>query len=251
MKAAIHQPHYFPWVGYFDKMAKADVFILLDEVQFEKSSPMIRNRVLDPNGEVKYLTISGDTKNFLNREYRTLLTKDIPTWTERQMNALRSYYRKAPGAREMFPILEAFFQREYPSICQWTCASIELVRELLGITTPLIRQSDVDYDRNCRRSDLVYAICRAIGADTYFSGRGGSVNYLDQEKFAENGVKIVFQDFQHPVYPQCNTKEFFPGISILDMFFNCGIEETQRIFWENVQSSHEFDVSVPEEGANS
>lgn len=241
MKAAIHQPHYFPWLGYFDKMAKADVFVLLDQVQFEKSSQMIRNRVLDPNGEIKFLTISGDTKDFLNREYRELAVKDVPQWTERQMNAIKSYYRKALSAKEMFPLLEEFFQKDYSTICQWVCGSIELVRNLLNIRTPLVYQSTINYDRQKRKSDLVYAICKAIDANTYFSGRGASVEYLNREKFAENGVKIVFQDFTHPVYPQCNSREFVPGISVLDMLFNCGIEESRRIFWENVHSTHEFE----------
>lgn len=241
MNTAIHQPHYFPWIGYFDKMAKADAFVLLDQVQFEKGSQMIRNRVLDPNGEIKFLTISGETKDFLNREYRELTTKDIPQWTARQMNALKSYYRKAPGAKEIFPLLDEFFQQDHSTICGWTCASIELVRTLLDIKTPLIFQSAIDYDRRSRKSDLVYAICNALGADTYFSGRGGSMTYLNREKFAENGVKIVFQDFTHPVYHQCNSEEFVPGISALDLLFNCGIEESRRIFWDNVHSTHEFD----------
>ena len=118
---------------------------------------------------------------------------------------------------------------------------MELVRELLDIQTPLIYQSTIDYDRDNKRSDLVYAICNAIGADTYFSGRGASMTYLDREKFAANGVKIVFQDFQHPVYPQCGRETFVPGVSILDLLFNCGVEESRRIFWETVRSSHEFD----------
>lgn len=241
MKVAIHQPHYFPWLGYFDKMAKADVFVLLDQVQLEKNSLMLKNRILDKNGEVKFITISGETKGFLGREYRDILTKDVDVWKSRQMNAMRDYYRKAAFSKEIIPLLEEFFKQDLPTICQWTCGSIEWVRKLLGITTPLIYQSDVEYDRESRRSDLVYAICKAIGADTYFSGRGASVEYLDRERFAENGVSIVFQDFQHPVYPQCNSTEFVPGISVLDLLFNCGIEESRRIFWENVNSTHEFD----------
>lgn len=243
MRVSIHQPHYFPWVGYFDKMAKADAFVILDEVQLEKGSQMVRNRVLDTNGEVKYITISGETKEFMNREYRTLLTKDTDVWTVRQMNALTNYYRKATYKNEMVPILEEFFGNHYPTICEWTCASIRLVRNLLEIKTPLIYQSDVDYDRENKKSDLVYAICNAIGADNYFSGRGGSMTYLDREKFAENHVNIVFQDFVHPIYPQCNTQEFVPGVSILDMLFNCGIEDSRKIFWENVKSTHEFEKS--------
>lgn len=240
MKAAIHQPHYFPWVGYFDKMAKADLFVLLDEVQLVKSSCMIRNRVLDAEGQIKYLTISGDKKDFLNRQYCDIPTKDIAIWTSRQMNALKNYYRRASAAREVFPLLESFFQCAYPTVCQWTCASIQMVRELLDIETPLVYQSQIAYDRTYKKSDLVYAICKEVGADTYLSGRGASMEYLDREKFAENHVRIVFQDFTPPVYPQCSSREFVPGISILDMLLNCGIQETKRLFWENVHSTHEF-----------
>lgn len=243
MKAAIHQPQYFPWLGYFDKMAKADAFVLLDQVQLEKNSLMLKNRVLDKNGGTKYITISADTKGYLEKEYRRIETKDIGGWTTRQMNVLRDYYRKAAYSAEIFPLLEEFFKNSFPTLCEWTCASIECVRGLLDIKTPLVYQSGIECDRECRRSDLVYALCKAIGADTYFSGRGASVEYLNREKFAENGVKIIFQDFQHPVYPQCNSKEFIPGISVLDLLFNRGIEESRHIFWENVNSTHEFDES--------
>lgn len=239
MRIAIHQPHYFPWIGYFDKMAKSDGFVLLDEVQLEKGSPMVRNRVLDQAGEIKFLTISGDTKDFLNRKYSELPTKDVQQWTQRQINALQNYYRKAKYNKEMFPVMENFFKQEHETICQWVCASIVFVRELLDIKTPLIYQSDVNYDRQCRRSDLVYAICKALGADTYFSGRGASVEYLDREKFSENGVNIVFQDFTHPVYSQCGREAFVPGVSILDMLFNCGIEQTRQMFWEQVNAGEE------------
>ena len=241
MKIAIHQPHYFPWLGYFDKMAKTDAFILLDEVQLEKNSLMLKNRVLDKNGGSKYITISAETKGYLDMQYCQILTKDVKGWTSRQMNALGDYYRKAAYSAEILPLLEEFFKNDFPTVCQWTCASIEWMRALLDIKTPLIRQSEIEYDRTYKRSDLVYALCKATGSDIYLSGRGASMEYLDREKFTENGVRIVFQDFQHPVYPQCNSAEFIPGISMLDMLFNCGIEESRRIFWENVHSTHEFD----------
>lgn len=241
MKVAIHQPHYFPWIGYFDKMAKADAFVLMDTVQDVPRSYMNRNRVIDSSGNVKLITISGDTKHSREKEYREIQAIDIPEWTQKHWNMLQNYYRKATGAKEIFPLIEDFLSREYPSVCQWTCASIDFVRQILDIRTPLIYQSDVDYDKSKRRSELILALCTGVGADVYFSGRGASVDYLDRENFAKDGVRIVFQDFVHPVYPQVNTQEFIPGISILDMLFNCGIEESRRIFWENVRSTHEFE----------
>ena len=241
MKIAIHQPHYFPWIGYLDKMAKVDAFVILDEVQFEKGSQMIRNRVLDENGNIKFLTMSGNTKNFLEKKYSEIETKNVKEWTTRQLNALQNYYRRSENFKEVYPVVEEFLHREYSTICQWSCESIKLKKELLKIETPLIFQSDVEYDRKNKKSDLVYAICNALNAEIYLSGRGGSMEYLDREKFLEHHIKIVFQDFEHPVYKQIHSGDFVPGISILDMLFNCGIEETRRIFWENVKSTHEFD----------
>lgn len=234
MRIAIHQPHYFPWVGYFDKMAKADAFVLLDEVQFEKGSAMIRNRVLDQKGEIKYITISADTSDFLNKKYSEHLVKDAQKCFDKQMNMLQNYYHRAAYKKEIMPLLEEFFARDYATVCQWTCGSIELIRQLLDIHTPLIYQSAIDYDRERKRSDLVYAICEALGADVYLSGRGASMRYLKRDEFRGNGIDIAFQDFEHPVYKQLNGNDFVPGVSILDMLFNCGIEETKRIFWENV-----------------
>lgn len=240
MRVAIHQPHYFPWIGYFDKMAKADKFIILDQVQFEKGSQMIRNRVIDTNGGLKYITISGETRDFLEKDYRDLATKNTKEWTDKQLNALRNYYRKAFGFSEVMPIVEEFLSRDYPTICEWTCASMKLVCKLLEIQTPIIMQSQIKYDQELRKSDLVFAICKSIGADIYFSGSGGSVEYLDREKFLRNGVDIVFQKFKHPIYSQINTKEFVSGVSILDLLFNCGVEDSRAIFWDNVYSASDY-----------
>lgn len=242
MKVAIHQPHYFPWVGYFDKMAKVDAFVLLDQVQFGKNSLMQRNRVVSTNGEIKYLTISADIKSYLMREYRDIQISSQSDWKNRQLNAVKNYYRLTPGFATIFPLFEQFLSQDYSTVCQWTCASIMLIRDILGIKTPIIYQSKVDYDHMMKKSDLVYGICNALNADIYFSGRGGSVEYLDRDKFENNGVKIVFQDFSHPIYPQVNTNVFIPGISILDMLFNCGIENTCKCFWDNVESSCEFSL---------
>lgn len=241
MIVSIHQPQYFPWCGYFDKMQKSDLFIFLDMVSYVKGGKMNRNKVLDQNGAIQFITISGDMKNHLNREFRSIQTKNVEEWTSRQFNALANYYKKAPFRDEILGLLQTFFSQRYETVCQWSCASIGLVRDILEIKTPIAYQSDLEYSRSSRKSDLIYAICKTVSANVYFSGRGASAEYLDREAFAAGQIQIVFQDFQHPVYRQCSSREFVPGISILDMLFNCGIEDSRRIFWENVRGTHEFE----------
>lgn len=240
MIVGIHQPHYFPWVGYFDKIAKSSAFVLLDQVQFEKGSMMNRNRVIDNNGEIKYLTVSIDTNNHLNREFKELKTKDNQAWIMKQKCLLANYYRKAPAYKEIMDLLDSFFEMECQTVCQWTCESIILITNLLEIRTPLVYQSEINYNRDCKKSNLVLAICKSINATTYLSGKGASVDYLDREQFAENNVRIVFQNFAHPLYHQINSKEFIPGVSILDMLFNCGVEKTKEVFWKTIEEEREI-----------
>ena len=94
MRVAIHQPHYFPWVGYFDKMAQVDQFILLDQVQFEKGSYMYRNRILSNTGKVCYLTISAEKHGFLTKEYREIVTRDNEGWQRKQIAQIENAYCK-------------------------------------------------------------------------------------------------------------------------------------------------------------
>ena len=233
MRVAIHQPHYFPWIGYFDKLAKADQFILLDEVQLEKGSQMVRNRVLDQQGEIKYLTIMGETKGFLGKRYRDLQTKENDVWKKRQINALESYYCRSKYKDEVLKIFSTFLDKNYPTICEWTSDSIRFVCQLLGIETKITLQSEIAYDRENKKSELVLALCEAVHADEYLSGRGASVRYLDRDAFKAHGINIVFQDFVHPFYAQVNSKSFVSGLSILDMLFNLGVDGTKATFWNH------------------
>lgn len=235
MKIAIHQPHYFPWMGYFSKMAKSDQFVLLDKVQLEKGSQMIRNRVIC-DGRIKYLTISADTKDYLLKDYSDILVKDMEIWKNNQLNALKNYYHGSRFFLEAYSLMEKFLLNNYASLCEWTSESIYLIRDILGIETKIIMQSDIEYNSDSRNSDLVLDICKALKANVYVSGMGASIKYLKRDQFEDNGIKIEFQEFIQPVYVQIGAKEFVPGLSILDCLFNMGIEQTRNIFWKVIDN---------------
>lgn len=233
MIVAIHQPHYFPWLGYFDKIINSDKFVILDQVQFEKGSQMIRNRLLDANGNIKYITISADTNNYLQKEYNDIFTKHNAEWKLRQLNAIKNYYRKAEYYSETYSLIEDFLTNDYQRLSEWTIESIYFICGLLKIDTPLIKQSEITYDRTQKKSDLVFAICKSLDANIYLSGRGGSMRYLKKENFAQNDIKIQFQEFAHPIYNQVSTNEFVSGLSILDALFNCGIDGVKHMLMKN------------------
>jgi hypothetical protein len=79
-----------------------------------------------------------------------------------------------------------------------------------------------------RNSDLLLAYCKELGADTYLAGAGSKV-YLDVEKFTSAGVKVVFQDFESPVYPQLNGGDYIHNLSVIDYLFCTGGKPYKKI----------------------
>ena len=234
MVVAIHQPHYFPWLGYLAKMASVDRFILMDTVQLEKCSYMIRNRIIDSYGNIKYLTISADKHGFLDKEYREIRIKEFDIYTKKQENLILDAYKKCRYFDEVWNSISPLFKEAHELLCDVTIHSIQILRDILEISTPLVMQSDLKVDGNLKKEKLVLGLCKAAGADVYFSGRGASMQYLDVDECERAGVHVVFQDFKHPVYEQIGSHPFTAGLSTLDMLFNNGIEKSKELFWDSV-----------------
>lgn len=234
MKVAIHQPHYFPWVGYLDKMAHADKFILLDKVQLEKGSYMYRNRILSNSGKICYLTVSAEKHGFLDKEYKEIVTRDNETWMPKQIAQLENAYAKSPYFSEVWEKVKLIFNNNSDKLCDIAINSIEIIRDILEIETEIITQSSVHYDETVKKNDLVLALCKAVDADVYISGNGARA-YMNEASFIHEGIEVIYQKFNVPEYQQHWSSEFVPGLSILDMLFNCGIEQTKKLFWDNIR----------------
>lgn len=234
MMAAIHQPHYFPWLGYLAKMADADRFILLDAVQLEKSSYMIRNRVIDPDGNIRYLTLSAEKHGFLEKQYREIRTKDVPSCMGRQKDVICRAYSGCRYFDEVWDVITPVFDKEHELLCDVAIHSIDVLRSILQIDTPLVLQSSLAVDDRLKKTGLLIGLCRAVGADVYYAGRGGSMCYLDISECEREGIQVAYQDFRHPVYAQTGDHPFVPGLSALDLLFNNGIGRSREIFWDAV-----------------
>jgi hypothetical protein len=99
-------------------------------------------------------------------------------------------------------------------------ATLDFLRNAFGIRTPLVRSSELGVGG--AKSELVLAICKAVGATTFLGGMGGSRTYLDTAAFEREGIRVEWQKFRHPEYPQCGAGSFTPGLSSVDMLLNCG-----------------------------
>lgn len=230
MRIGIHQPHYFPWIGYFDKMIKSDIFILLDDVQMEKGSYMYRNRILNTNGEIIYLTISGDKHGYLERKYRELSSTNDEIWLNKHAQNINRSYGESPFFNEVWNEIGPLFKTKEKTICDYCVRSLVKIKDLLDIPSRVQMQSDLHIDETKKKNDLIINICKSVGATHYLSGNGAR-KYTDEKSFSDEGIVLQYQDFKVPEYEQIHNNEFVPGLSILDMLFNIGIEKTKEVLW--------------------
>lgn len=227
MLVTIHQPHYFPWLGYLERMLRADVFVLLDHVQFERGNYQNRTRIL-MDGEPRWLTVPVAQRSQKER----IVEKEIDNrqegpraWGAVHFANLRHGYRLAPFAREYLPALERLLKTRWERLVELNAAALEFLREAFEIRTPLIRSSELGVQGV--KSELILEICRALGADGFLGGMGGSRGYLDIDAFRRAGVRVQWQQFASPPYPQCAPRPgaaapFVAGLSSLDLLLNCG-----------------------------
>lgn len=230
MKVGIHQLNYFPWIGYFDKIAQCDIFIVLDEVQLTDSSYMQRNRLLNKNGVPSWLTVAFIKKNYLEKKFNELLINKSVNWQQKQRNFIMDTYKKSPYFEEVWEKIKSVFEDDFETLFQVNKKAFEIIIKILDIKTKIIYQSSIDYNFNAKKNDLVLELCKSVNADSYISGVG-AMKYMDEAPFKQAGISVTYQDYTPPKYTQTYSSEFVPGLSILDMLLNCGIEKTKELFW--------------------
>lgn len=223
MIIAVHQPQYLPWLGYFDKIDRADVFVLLDNVQFKKNEWQNRNRIKTAQGP-QWLTVP-----VLYRFPQLICEVGINTkerWQHKQRQTILSNYRKAPFWSLLEPFFEEIFAKEWQTIAE---LNIHVVRELttiMGIATPLYVASELPTFPEDPDERLI-AISRHFAADTYLAGSGGH-GYMDLAKYENAGIPVVFQEYRHPEYRQM-FGDFEPFMSVVDLIYNHGKDSIEII----------------------
>jgi hypothetical protein len=215
MIVAGHQPNYLPWLGFFDKVRRADVFIIEDNVQFERQGFTNRNRILTADG-VRWLSVP------VEHEKRSLQINDVkiankgePSWGRKHWLTLKHGYCKAPYWNEYAGFFEDTYQREWDLLIDLNMHLIRGIMKVLNIDKPLVLSSSLNMEG--KKSELIVAQCKKVGATVQLAG-DGCQNYIDKELFKREGIKLVFQNFRQPIYPQTNGG-FISNLSVVDYLF--------------------------------
>ena len=225
---AIHQPNFFPWLGFFNKISVCDVFIILDQVQFSKTGGNWSNRVrIAIGGHLAWLTAPVVRSYHGVRRIADMQINNSSPWRQKMLKTLQMAYSHAPYFREIFPFLEPLVNHQTDNLAAYNIAAIRSIGERLQIPKGrLVLGSTLGTEG--KATDLLIAMVKAVGGTSYLCG-GGAEGYQENGKFPDNGIELRYQNFVHPTYPQINAPGFTPGLSIVDVLMNCGFETTAQL----------------------
>jgi len=225
--AAIHQPNYLPWLGYFHKIKAADIFVFLDTVDYQSGNAFSitnRARIKGANGVV-LLTVPVSRKT-PSRRIQEVCIDSSTGWARKHLRSIELSYRRAPYFSPAFEVLEAVLSSPPVSLAGLNSCLIVEVSRYFHLNTPVVSASALGV-RTADRNQRLIEVCQKLGVKTYLSGQGGR-KYNAEALFLQHGIRIPYTPFIHPEYPQLHG-DFVAGLSVIDAMFNVG-PEAARLF---------------------
>ncbi len=226
---ANHQPNFLPWLGFFEKIDRADTFVLLDEVQLPRRAATTRVGIL-LEGQRHLVSLpvrhAGDQSiricDAIVDVENPLLRKGIAT--------LERAYSRCPF---WSPVGEAVVEtlRACPErLVDLNAQLIGILADALGVDRTKIRLQSELGGGTGQKSELMASLVRAAGGDVYLSGGHDPAIVAEQDRSAADyndpaiyesfGVSLRYQNFVHPEYDQ--QADFVPGLTALDALVRLG-----------------------------
>ena len=216
MLVGIHQLHYLPWLRYLEKVHRSDIFIVLDNIQFNKNGWQNRNKVKTSAGPT-LLTVPVHAKAGQNLD-EVRIDNETP-WRRRHWSTIEQSYGKAPYFELHGPFLEAAYAKEWSRLNDLMRHMLEYYIIVLGIETQIRYASDLGVPGEA--TGRLVNLIRAVGGDRYYCGAHALEEYLDSDLLDAAGIGLELQEWRAPVYPQ-RYGAFVPDLSIVDLLMNCG-----------------------------
>jgi hypothetical protein len=220
MIAAIHQPNFLPWVGFFYKFYLADYFVFLDDAQYSKNSFINRNRIKTPQG-TSWLTLPIQSAGKFGQSINEVKIFDYQNSTKKVLSTIKMNYAKTKYFKEYYPQLEEIVNESRENLISLNINLISWINNILNIKKKYFLSSNLTGIQGDATERLIQ-ICKKLDCSIYLSGYGGS-KYQDETLFANSGIELMLYNFIHPSYSQL-WGDFIPNLSVIDLIFNCGSE---------------------------
>jgi hypothetical protein len=218
MKVVIHQPQYFPYPGFFQKLSKADIFVILDNTQYDKRFTN-RNQILATKGPIwMSVPINKNHKFALNKEVE--INNEMP-WRKQHWDKIKFSYSNSKFFKKYSKDFQEIFEKKWELLFELDFVTMKKTLDWLNLDIKILKESELDVKG--KSTERLVNICKAVEADTYISGKGlPGKKYIDEELFQKNKIKLEYNEYKSKEYSQNFTNSFVPNLSIIDMIFNVG-----------------------------
>jgi hypothetical protein len=222
---AIMQPTYLPWLGYFDLIRSADTFVVYDHVQFEKQSWQQRNRIRDKIGEIM-LTVPVMHGNGLNRNIKDVRIDNSRNFLRKHLNSIKHSYARSRNFDSVYSDIENIYNRKREFLIDLNLDLISTAMKYLSIEKNFKFSSEMDIKG--QKVESLIDVCQKVGAIKYLSPVGAKVYVEENNLFPHHQIKLLYQEFAHPVYIQMNYTDFISHLSFIDYIFNVDLDEVHN-----------------------
>ncbi len=228
-----HQPNFLPYMGFFYKIYKSDIFVLDDDVQYtnKEYASMDGVRVGHNSNAIRIGSGRGKITIPVSYEFGDKINEvkicyNI-RWREKLLKTIKYNYGKHPFFELGFSLLEGAFCKDYEKLYDLNRHLLDEIINGFGLTAKIVTAS-IDVPTKLKKNDRNIYQCKSLGANVYYSGAGGGREYNDEEAYENNGIKLVYSDYIPVPYRQYHRKDFIENLSVIDYIFNCGFELPER-----------------------
>lgn len=230
----VSQPMFLPWVGLFEQVRLADVFIHYDDVQLPQGRSFMSRVQLQSSNGVSWLTVPIDhTKP--GKLINEIVLVEPEKWRSRHLRTIRHAYAQRPYFNLMFDLAEKIYSQPANHLAEFNVTAIEQIAGWLGLTPRFMRSSTMGIEG--ASTERLVDLCEATNCDSYVTGHG-ALNYLNHQQFEDKGISVRYMDYRKTPYDQ-GRPEFTPYVSILDAIANCGERArdllcSNAIYWRDL-----------------
>jgi hypothetical protein len=212
------RPYFAPYPGFFSIAHRADLLVILDNVQFPRGTTWItRNRFKNDQG-AWWMTIPVWKKGRGLQKINDVRICREGRWTYKYLIGLKHAYANAPYFIEHLQFLKKLFAVDSDRLIDFNLMIIRHLMLNFGLDTEIRRLSELPIE--VRGNRLLIEICRYFGASAYLAPLAAA-GHFNAGLFKNAGIELCTVKLQPPVYPQL-WGDFIPDLTSFDLLLNCG-----------------------------
>jgi len=219
------QPYFFPYIGYWQLINAADIFVIYDDVNFIKSGYINRNNIFQ-NGTSQLITL----KLLSSSSFKKINEINISDNSKKLIKSINQNYSKAPFFKDVFPLLEEILNNEQKDLSKFLGSSLVKIAKYLNINTKFLYSNDIKNDKTFKAQDRLIEMSKILNATGYINAIGG-IELYDKEVFSQNKINLSFLKTHEISYKQFNY-EFVPNLSIIDIMMFNSVDEIKKMLDE-------------------